>query len=147
MCRHGVNGHDGGRLVRVGVGALAAGLAAFATGFISYMWLTLDSGPADAGSRADARDLFVSGTIHPKPGNPGTAAVAADVPGKTRMQWASLERQDNLAFAFKDLDDQSAPSAHSFFGERFAFDLASVPMRFSQPSQPLQAAASFDDRF
>ena len=74
MCRHGVDGRDGGLLIRVGVGSIAAGLAAFATGFISYIWLTFDSGPADGGSRASASDLFVSGSIHPKPGNLGTAA-------------------------------------------------------------------------
>jgi Protein of unknown function (DUF2778) len=142
VCRHGADGHDGGLLVRLGVGSIAAGLAAIA-GFISYMWLTLDSGPADAGSRAGASDLFVAGSIHPKPGNPGTAAVGADMRGNSRLQLAGLETGDS-AFAFKAPDDQSEPSARSPFGERFAFHLASVPSRFTRPSQ---AAGSFDDRF
>jgi Tlde1 domain len=137
-------GHDGdgGLLVRLGVGSIAAALAAFATGFIPNMWLTLDSGPADAGSRADASDHFVSGSIHPKAGNLDTAAVGADMRGSSRMQLASLNTQDD--FAFTAPDDQSEPSARSPFGARFAFDLASVPSRFARPSQTAQ---SFDDRF
>jgi hypothetical protein len=107
------------------------------------MWLTLDSGSADAGSRAGASDLFVAGSIHPKPGTRVTAAVGADMRGNSRLQLAGLETGDS-AFAFKQPDDQSEPSARSPFGERFAFDLASVPSRFTRPSQ---AAGSFDDRF
>jgi hypothetical protein len=144
VCRHGVDGHDGGLLIRLGVGSIAAGLAAFATGFISYMWLTLDSGPADDGSRAGASDLFVSGSIHPKPGNLGTVAVGADMRGNSRLQLASVETGGDSATAFSESDDQSKSSARSSFGERFAFDLASAPSRFLRPSQ---AAGSFDDRF
>ena len=144
MCRHGVDGHDGGLLIRVGVGSIAAGLAAFATGFISYMWLTLDSGPADAGSRAGASDLFVSGSIHPKPGNLGTASVDADMQGNSRLQLANLETGGDSATAFREPDHQPKPSTRSSFGERFAFDLASAPSGFLRPSQ---AAESFDDRF
>ena len=144
MCRHGVDGHDGGLLIRVGVGSIAAGLTAFATGFISDMWLTLDSGPADAGSRAGASDLFVSGSIHPKPGNLGTASVDADMQGNSRLQLANLETGGDSATAFREPDHQSKPSTRSSFGERFAFDLASAPSGFLRPSQ---AAESFDDRF
>jgi len=126
------------------VGSIAAGLAAFATGFISYMWLTLDSGPADAGSRAGASDLFVSGSIHPKPGNLGTASVDADMQGNSRLQLANLETGGDSATAFREPDHQPKPSTRSSFGERFAFDLASAPSGFLRPSQ---AAESFDDRF
>ena len=63
--------------------------------------------------------------------------------GNSRLQLAGLETGDS-AFAFKAPDDQSEPSARSPFGERFAFHLASVPSRFTRPSQ---AAGSFDDRF
>jgi hypothetical protein len=127
-------------LVRSGVGSIAACCAAFATGFISYMWLTLDSGPADAGSRAGAGDLLVSGSIHPKAGNLAAADLGADMPGNARLQVASVDS----GFAFGEPDDQSEPSSRSPFGERFAFDLASRPSRFSRPSQ---VAGSFDDRF
>ena len=172
MCRHGVDGHDGGRglLVRLGVGSIAAGLAAFSAGFISYMCLTLDSGPADAGSRAGGGDLFVSGSIHRKQGDLGTAAAGADMRGDARMQVASLgafpgkvetgfpkgnattiesETGGDSAFAFRDPDDQSEPSARSSFGARFAFDVASAFSRFLRPSQAesFQATQSFDDRF
>jgi hypothetical protein len=128
----------------LGVGSIAAGLAAFATGFIPYMWLTLDSGPADVGSRADANDHFVSGSIHPKRDNPGTATVAADMRGNARLQVTSLNTEDDFAFAFRDPHEQSEPSARPSFGERFAFDVASAFSRFLRPSQ---AAGSFDDRF
>jgi hypothetical protein len=79
----------------LGVGSIAAGFAACSAGFISYMCLTLDSGPADAGSRAGAGDRFVSGSIHRKQGDLGTAAagtdiVGADMRGNARMQVASL---------------------------------------------------------
>jgi len=173
----GVDGHDGGRglLVRSGVGSIAAGFAACSAGFISYMCLTLDSGPADAGSRAGAGDRFVSGSIHRKQGDLGTAAagadiVGADMRGNARMQVASLgafprkvetgfpngdattiesKTEDDSAFALKQPDAPSEPSARSSFGARFAFDVASAFSRFLRPSQAqsVQAAGSFDDRF
>jgi Tlde1 domain len=136
-------------LVRLGVGSIAAGFAAFATGFISYTWLTLESGPADAGSRTAAGDHFVSGSVHPKQGNLGTAAVGADMRDDARMQVASLNTEDDSAFAFKAPDDQSEPSPRSSFGARFAFDVASAFSRFLRPSQAesFQATQSFNDRF
>ena len=109
------------------------------------MWLTFDSGPADAGSRAGASDPFVSGSIHPKPDNRGTVAAAADMRGSnSRLQLASLQTGGDSATALRESDDQSKPSARSSFGERFAFDLASAPSSFLRTSQ---AAGSFDDRF
>ena len=97
-------------MIRVGVGSIAAGLAAFATGFIFYMWLTFDSGPADAGSRAGASDPFVSGSIHPKPDNRGTVAAAADMRGSnSRLQLASLQTGGDSATALRESDDQSKP--------------------------------------
>jgi hypothetical protein len=138
VSRHGVDSQDGGLLIRLGAGSIAAGVAAFTAGFISYTWLTFDSGPADAGSRADA-DVLVSGSIHPKPGD--TAAGDADTPGSFRLRWATLETGYDTPFAFDEPDDPPPP-ARSSFGARFAFDLSSVPSRFARSSQ-----ASFDDRF
>jgi hypothetical protein len=151
------------------VRSIAAALAAFATGFISYMCLTPDSGPSDAGSRAGAGDVFVSGSIHRKQGDLGTAAAGADMRGNARMQVASLgafpgketgfpqgnpttiesKTEDDSAFAFKQPDAPSERSARSSFGARFAFDVASAFSRFLRPSQAqsVQAAGSFDDRF
>jgi Tlde1 domain len=156
-------------LHRLGVRSIAAALAAFATGFISYMCLTPDSGPSDAGSRAGAGDVFVSGSIHRKQGDLGTAAAGADMRGNARMQVASLgafpgketgfpqgnpttiesKTEDDSAFAFKQPDAPSERSARSSFGARFAFDVASAFSRFLRPSQAqsVQAAGSFDDRF
>jgi hypothetical protein len=156
-------------LHRLGVRSIAAALAAFATGFISYMCLTPDSGPADAGSRAGAGDVFISGSIHRKQGDLGTAAAGADMRGNARMQVASLgafpgketgfpqgnpttiesKTEDDSAFAFKQPDAPSERSARSSFGARFAFDVASAFSRFLRPSQAqsVQAAGSFDDRF
>jgi hypothetical protein len=157
-------------LHRLGVGSIAAALAAFSAGFISYMCLTFDSGPADAGSRAGAGDVFVSGSIHRKQGDLGTAAAGAHMRGNVRMQVASLgafpgkaetgvpqgnataiesETEDDSAFAFKQPDAPSERSARSSFGARFAFDVASAFSRFLRPSQAesFRAAGSFDDRF
>ena len=72
-CPHGAYGEDGGHLVRIGVGPIATGIAAFATGFISYWWLTLDMGPAKAGLRAEPRILANSSMTQPKFVNSGTA--------------------------------------------------------------------------
>jgi Protein of unknown function (DUF2778) len=131
-------------LTGTGLGPIAAGVAAFATGFISYMCLTLDRGPADVGSRADAGALFVSDTIDPKWDTFTTAAVGVDMRGGSRMRLASLATEFYSPSAFTGPDDSSEPATRSSFGERFALDPAGVPDRFSQR---LQATASFDDRF
>jgi len=109
------------------VGSTAAGVAALAIGFISYMWLTRDTGPASTESRTEARDLSGSGTIHL-----GTAG--------------SYIRDDggDSEFAFKEPDKRTAPPLVRLpFGERFSFDQA-APGGSSQSSQP---SAPFQDRF
>jgi hypothetical protein len=126
------------------VGSIAAGFAAFATGFISYTWLTLDSGPADPGSRAGPNDLFVSQSIQPNRVNLSPVTVDPHAQGNSPLHLASLETGEESATAFRELEDQTKSSARSSFGERFPFDLASEPSRFSQLPQ---AIASFDDRF
>jgi hypothetical protein len=132
---HDVEYRDGGLLIRVAVGMTAAGLAAFAIGFISSFWVPLDTGPADVELRAEARRLSVSGSIHPKPADLDTATIGSDGQDSSRAQLAGLRTQDDFEFAFKDLDNRSAPPpAHSPFGERFSFDEPSAPSRFSQPS-------------
>jgi hypothetical protein len=119
-------------LLRIGVGQIAAGVAAFAIGFISYVWLTLDTETATAGSRVAATS--VSETIDPE---------LADRPSIT-AGWL-FEDGDQTAhvaeFAFKEPEPLSA---HSSFGDRFSFDLASAPSSLLRPSLP---AESFDDRF
>lgn len=130
---------DGGLLIRAGVGLTAAGFAAFAIGFISSIWVPLDTGPADVELRAEARRLSVSGSIHPKPADLDTATIGSDGQESSRessrAQLAGLRTQDDFEFAFKELDNRSAPlPAHSPFGERFSFDEPSAPSRFSQPS-------------
>lgn len=47
------------------MGPIAAGLAAFAVGFITHLCLTLDVETANAGLRANAHDFSVPATIHP----------------------------------------------------------------------------------
>jgi Tlde1 domain len=127
----------------------AAGLAAFAIGFTSSFWVPLDTGPADVELRAEARRLSVSDSIHPKLVDLDTATIGSDgqesFGESSRAQLAGLRTQDDFEFAFKELDNRSAPPpAGSPFGERFSFDEPSAPGRFSQPSD---LAAASDARF
>jgi hypothetical protein len=137
---HGVDSQDGGILIRVGVGSVAAGVAAFAVGFISYAWLTLDAGPANVGPRAGARDLSVFGTDHSRRLDLATATLGPDSP---RVRLASLETGVDSESTFKKSDNQSEPVS-SPFGERFSFDQPDPP---SRSLQPWQGSPSFDDRF
>jgi hypothetical protein len=136
-------------LIRAGVGWTAAGLAAFAIGFISSsFWLPLDTGPANVETRAEASRLSVPGSIHPKPVDLDTdtigATIGSDGQESARAQLASLRTQVDFEFAFKELDNRSAPPpAFLPFGERFSFDESSTPNRFL----PSDLAASSDARF
>jgi hypothetical protein len=124
------------------VGPIAAGLAAFAIGFIFCLWLTLDAERANAGSRADARDSSVSGTIHPKLVDFRTATAGSDIRGD-RSHLASRQSGTVTELAFKASDDRSEPPpARAAFAERFSFDQASPPNSSLQRSYLF---ASFDD--
>ena len=105
--------------LEIGVGSTAAGLAALAIGFLSYIWLTRDTGPASIGSRTEARDLSGSGTIQQKRVGLGTAGSYIRDDGG-----ASLDRMP--------------------FGERFSFDQSAPSGGSLQSSQP---SAPFQDRF
>ena len=114
------------------MGAIAAGIAAFAISFGSYLWLTPGRGPASAGARTEAQDLSALGAVHLKLVELG------------RLRLASVETRGDAEFAFWEPDDRtgSLPARQSF-GERFAFDEPSAPWSL----QPAQTLASFDDRF
>jgi hypothetical protein len=135
-------------LARIGVGSTAAGLAALAIGFLSYIWLTRDTGPVSIGSRTEARDLSGSGAIDQKQGGLGTAGpYMRDDDGAPldRAQFASLQAGDDSKFAFEEPDNRSAPPlARLPFGERFSFDQPAPPGGTLQSSQP---ATSFNNRF
>ena len=110
------------------MGAVAAGVAAFAISFGSYLWLMPATGPASAGARVEPQDLSALGSTHLKLVELG------------RLRLASLATVD-AEFVLQDWDDQTgAVPVRSSFGERFAFDQSSAPWS-------LQASASFDDRF
>jgi hypothetical protein len=140
MGRHGVDGEDGGLLLRLGVGPTAAGLAAFAVSFISYLWLTLDTETANAGLRADARDSSVWATIHPNLVDSRTANAGSDIKGdRVRPARAVAE------LAPEESDNRSEPPpARSAFAERFAFDHPSPP---NASLQRPHLWTSFDERF
>jgi hypothetical protein len=132
-------------LLRIGVGPIAAGLAAFAIGFISCLWMTLDTERANAGSRADARDSSVSSTIHPKMVDVRTAGAAAgsDI-GGDRAHLASRQTETVAELTSKEPDNRSEPlQARAAFDERFSFDQPNPPNLFLQRSS---VSASFDDR-
>ena len=120
-------------------------LAAFAIGFISCLWLTLDTERANAGSRADARDSSVSGTIHPKLVDFRTASATAgsDIRGD-RAHLASLQTGTVAELASEESDNRSEPPpARAAFAERFSFDQPNPPNSSLQRSF---LSASFDDR-
>jgi hypothetical protein len=133
-------------LARIGVGSIAAGLAALAIGFLSYMWLTRDTGSASTGSHTEARDL--SGSGHQKSVGLGTAGpYMRDDNGAPldRTHFASLQAVDDSEFAFKEPDNRSTPPlARLPFGERFSFDQPAPPGGSLQSSQP---SMSFHARF
>jgi len=135
-------------LARIRVGSTAAGLAAFAIGFSSYMWLTRDIGPASTGSRTEARDLSGSDTIQQKRvglGSAGSYIRDDDGAPLDRGHLASLQSGDDSELAFKELDNRSAPPlARLPFGNRFSFDQPAPPSGSFQSSQP---SGSFYDRF
>src|SRR5262249_36102811 len=117
------------------MGSTAAGLAAFGIGFLAYIWLTPDSGPANARLRAQASNVSLD-SIGPKLVDHG------------RMRLASLEAANNSSFAFEQGADQTGSlSARASFGERFAFDRSSAPWSLQASQASLQTSASFDDRF
>jgi hypothetical protein len=143
--RHGVDGKDGGLLHRIGVGPIAAGLAAFALGFIASLWLTPDTERANAGSRADARDSSVSSSIHPKRDDFRTASATAgsDIRGD-RAHLTSLQTGTVAELASEESDNRSEPPpGRAAFAERFSFDRPNPPNLSLQPSF---RSASFDDR-
>jgi hypothetical protein len=143
--RHGVDGEDGGLLLRIGMGPIAAGLAAFAISFISYLGLTPDTERANAGSRADARDSSISSTIHPKLVDFRTASATAgsDIKGD-RAHLASRQTGTVAEVASEESDNRSEPPpARAAFAERFSFDQPNPPNLSLQPSF---LSASFDDR-
>ena len=139
MPGHGADSNDGGLLIRIGVGPIAAGLGAFAIGFSSYMWLTRDSGPANAGLRGEAGGLLASGTLHPKLVDLGTTAVGSDIRDSGRAHLASFQTGVDFEFAFKE---PSYPSAS--FDDRFVAivgeALATSAPAQSEPAPPPAAA-------
>src|SRR5215467_2142345 len=112
------------------------------------MWLARDIGPASTGSRTEARDLSGWGTIHQNRVGLGTAgSYIRDDDGAPldRAHFASLQSGDDSEFAFKELDNRSAPPfARLPFGDRFSFDQPALPGGSFQSSQP---SVSFYDRF
>src|SRR4029077_188129 len=92
-----------GLLARIGVGSTPAGLAALAIGFLSYMWLTRDTGPVSTEARTEAGDLSGSGTIRQNRGGLGAVgSYMRDDAGAPldRAPFASLAG-DNSRFANK----------------------------------------------
>ena len=119
-------------MLRIGVGPIAAGLAAFALSFISYLWLTLDTETANAGSRANARDSSVLVDFR---------TTGLNIKGDF-MRLANRQTGDVAELAS---DDRSEPlPAHSAFAERFSLDRSITPNSSLQRSD---LSTSFDDLF
>jgi Protein of unknown function (DUF2778) len=129
-------------LLRLGMGPIAAGLAAFAIGFISYLSLTPDTERANAESRADARGSSVSRTIDPELVDFRTATARSDIRGD-RAHLASLQTGTVTESAFKSDNRSEPPRARAAFAERFSFD---QPNRPNSSLQRSHLSASFDDR-
>jgi Protein of unknown function (DUF2778) len=128
---------DGGLLIRVSAGTTAAGVAAFAIGFISYVWLTPDTGSAVVESSADARIRTAFSSIDSQSFDSNTTTVASVMPNVGGFKLSSLETGDDSDSA-PAFNEPEPPEARSAFGERFAFD---------QYSPRGWSLASFNDRF
>jgi hypothetical protein len=116
---------------------VAAGSAAFAVGFFSYIWLAHDAVPAIATPRAEPRAFAAADT---------SAAIAeAPIRNNARSPLAHLEAGDDFAIRWQDAP--SAPiSVTTSFGERFAFDGSETSLQASRaPSS--HVSVFFDDRF
>jgi hypothetical protein len=138
---HAVDNDDGGLLARVGMGPIAAGLAAFATGFICFLWLTTDRAPANAGPRAEARFISAFDAVEAKPLARNAGTVGPEM-GSFGARWASLEAERASQFALDEKDGRGQMrSASSSFGERFSLDQA------EETTGSIQRTASFEDRF
>jgi len=113
--------------------SVAAGVAAFAAGFIFYMWFTQDDGPAAAGSRAEPRAIAAD-----------TSTAVADLSVRSNARaWANLEAD----FASRWQDAAPEPvAATTSFGERFAFDRSETSLQATS-LQAAPASLFFDDRF
>ncbi len=123
------------------MGPIVAGAAAFAIGFISYLYLSTDRAPANAGLRAEGRALAGFGTVDRKLGF-GDATGESGTSDGFNARWVRLEDGDTSKFAFDERDDRAEPwLARPSFGERFAFE------QLDAPTGALQRSASFDDRF
>jgi hypothetical protein len=135
-------------LARNGIGSSAAGLAALAMGFLSYMWLTRDTGPASTGSRTEAHDDSDSGAIAQQrvDGGPaGSYIKHNDGAPLDRAFFASLQTGDESKPAFKEPDNRpGTPLAQLPFGERFSFD---QPALSGGSLQSSQSSLAFGDRF
>jgi hypothetical protein len=125
-------------LIRVSAGTTVAGVAAFAVGFISYVWLTPEAGPADVGSSAGARISSAFSSIDSQSFEPNTTTVVEAAPVALGFKLASVETGDESGPTFSEPEP---PEARSAFGERFAFD------QYSPRGWSFQRSASFGDRF
>ena len=119
----------GDSLLQFGVGPIAAGVAAFAIGFISYFSMSSGQAPANARLRAEGR--AVAGF-----------AVGSGIRDGFNARWTRLEEGDDFKFAVEEKGSQAEPwLARTSFGERFAFE------QLDASTGSLQRSASFDDRF
>jgi hypothetical protein len=130
-------------LVRVGVVSIAAGGVAVVIGCISYICVPHDAGPANAGLRAAPLGA-VAGMTRSKRVDAGATVAGPRFPTVSDARLASLETGDDLEFALRWQDNPSEPMpARASFDERFAFEQPGA----TSSLQSSQASVSFDDRF
>ncbi len=127
-------------MIRVGVGPIAAGVVAFATGFTAFLCLMTDPAPVNAGAGVQARIHSAFGAVDPALLDPGAVTAGSDLQVGFNARFASLETADAGKFVLDGRDDRAEASASTPFGERFSFDQSDAPTR-------PQRLASFDDRF
>jgi len=128
-------------LLRIGVGPIAASAVAFASGFISYLWLLTGPVPVNAASGIHARVHSAFDAIDPALLDAGTTAAGSNIQIGFNARFASLDAAGASRFVLDGTDDRTEPSsAQAPFGERFSFEQSDAPGETFQLS-------SFDDRF
>lgn len=125
-------------MLRIGVGPIAASAVAFATGFITYLWLMTGPAPVNAASGVHARVHSAFDAIDPALLDAG-ATTGSNVQVGFNARFVSLDAANTSRFVLDRTDDRAEPgSAPTPFGERFSFE---------QSGESVQLSASFDDRF
>ena len=97
-------------MLRIGVGPIAASAVAFATGFITYLWLMTGPAPVNAASGVHARVHSAFDAIDPALLDAG-ATTGSNVQVGFNARFASLDAANTSRFVLDRTDDRAEPGS------------------------------------